>query len=123
MFLEESIVLLMNAGLMALCHGAFYFLVVGHYLFVYWPAKRRHSIPPSSLCALFISLFFSVNLLIIVLSASVKERDPELVLLDMEFEGLFESEKQRRKRAEQRNPIMIRLCQRLFVGFIGIFQL
>lgn len=54
-FFKESVVVLMNAGLMAFCHGAFYFLVVGHYLFVYWPPKRRHSIHSSSVCASFSS--------------------------------------------------------------------
>jgi hypothetical protein len=55
-------------------------------------------------------------------SAAIKERDPELELLEMEFEGLSENEKEKRKRVEQRKQILMKLCQRLFVGFVGIFN-
>jgi hypothetical protein len=46
-------------------------------------------------------------------------KDTELVSIETQLEKMTESEKRLKRRAQQRKQMITKLCQRLFVAFIG----
>jgi hypothetical protein len=88
---EDPLHLLLTATLIAIIHGIIYFIVVGHYIFVYLPAKNLKK--PLA--------------------------DAGLESFEASFGGLSEKEKKARVITTQRKQFLMDFCQRFFVAFIG----